>query len=425
MSLSSRSVIFVAFVLFVPILYSLCYYDHGYAFGIDELKIKNISLGNSVTNSTNQSISNGNATNFSSDAFDSFNLEQQDELLSNLYNKTQRSVVSITTKINPMLVGQNTTSNISNISSSSDPLIDIPFAEGSGFVYDKDGHIITNYHVLRGGTSVDVRFLDGNSYSATLVGKDPYSDLAVLQVDPSALYRENLVPLPLASSSSLKVGHHVVAIGNPLGYSGTMTEGIVSQLNIVLTDRESGVYLPQIIQVDIPITHGSSGGPLLNLEGQVVGLTKGGTKEATFINFAIPSETVSKIVPKLINEGSYNHTWMGISGVDLAPDLAKTMGLSDAKGYLVSYVAPNSPAEIAGISKGHDQNRMILYGRDYGVNVDADIIIAVDNTPVRQQADLLNYIENKSPGDKVSLKIVRNKNIMNVMVQLGTRPLLT
>ena len=421
----SRFLTIVIVTLTIAILYLVCCYDYGYALGADELEIKNISLDNSITNSSEQLISKGNTTTFSSGAADKSNLKQQDELLSEIYNKTQRSVVSITTKINPILVGKNATSNTSGIFSSSDPIIDIPFAEGSGFVYDEDGHIITNYHVLRGGTSVDVRFLDGNSYSATLVGKDPYSDLAVLQVDPSALYKENLVPLPLASSSSLKVGHHVLAIGNPLGYSGTMTEGIVSQLNIVLSDRESGVYLPQIIQVDIPITHGSSGGPLLNLDGQVVGVTKGGTKEATFINFAIPSDTVSKVVPKLISEGSYEHLWMGISGVDLTPDLAKAMGLSDAKGYLVSYVAPNSPAEIAGISKGHDQNRIILYGQDYGVNLDSDIIIAIDDIQVRQQADLLNYIENKSLGDEISLKIIRNKNIMNVMVQLGTRPLST
>ena len=403
------------------VVLSLHFYDNVYVLGLGDQNVGNISLNYPNTYPIGPSINNNKTTT----AIPSYlNPGQQDLLLSEIYNKTQRSVVSITTKINPMLIEQTniTSGNTSGMVSSFDPAIDIPFAEGSGFVYDEDGHIVTNYHVLKGGTSVDVRFLDGNSYSANLVGKDPYSDLAVLQVDPSALFMENLVPLPLASSSSLKVGQHVVAIGNPLGYSGTMTEGIISQLNIILSDKDAGVFLPQIIQVDVPITHGSSGGPLLNLDGQVIGVTKGGTTEATFINFAIPSDTVSKVVPHLISQGTYKHLWMGISGVDLTPDIAKTMGLVDAKGYLVSYVAPNSPASVSGISKGHDQNRIILYGRDFGINRDADIVIAVDNMQVRQQADLLNYIETKSLGDEMTLKIVRNKNILNVNVLLAERP---
>ena len=420
-----HTLIVVIITLAIGSLYSICYSDCTYALGVKKQGINNISLSNSSTGSIEPFISDKKApTLHPPNTADSLNLAQQDLLLSEIYNKTQGSVVSITTKINPILVVQNTTtaSNTSGMLSSADPLIDIPFAEGSGFVYDEDGHIVTNYHVLRGGTSVVVRFLDGNSYSANMVGKDQYSDLAVLQVDPSALYKENLVPLPLASSSSLKVGQRVMAIGNPLGYSGTMTEGIISQLNVILSDKEAGVYLPQIIQVDVPITHGSSGGPLLNLDGKVIGLTKGGTKEATFINFAIPSDTISKVVPELISKGNYKHLWMGISGVDLTPDIAKSMGLTDAKGYLVSYVAPDSPANISGISKGNDQNRIILYGQDYGINRDADIIIAVDSKQVRQQADLLNYIENRSLGDEITLKIIRSKNIMNVNVQLEERP---
>ena len=227
----------------------------------------------------------------------------------------------------------------------------------------------------------------------------------------------------MGHSYSLKIGQRVLSIGNPLGqYSGTMTEGIVSQLNVILTDPENLVY-SGVIQFDAPVTFGNSGGPLLNLDGQLIGVSQAIDPEATnFINFAIPSDKVEKIIPELISNGTYKHVWLGISGKDITPDLAKTMGLNDAKGYIVSYVTPASPADRAGISTGNDANRITLYGDDTGINSDADVIIGVDDRQIRLQADLLNYIDSKSVGDTLSIKILRNGNIQNIQVQLEERP---
>jgi S1-C subfamily serine protease len=352
------------------------------------------------------------------------NSAQQDSLLPLLYNRTQSSVVSITTKIDPRYLGGSVAVRTTN--NSSGQSVDIPLSQGSGFVYDKLGHIVTNYHVLQGGTSVDVRFLDGNSYSARLIGKDAYSDLAVLQLDPAALYIQQLVALPLGNSSSLRVGQHVVAIGNPYGYAGTMTEGIVSQLNLVIPDIKRGSYQSDMIQIDVPITHGNSGGPLLNLRGEVVGVTSGGSGEAgaNFINFAIPSDTVARVVPQLISAGVYKNIWLGISGTDVTPDIANTLGLNQAKGVIVTYVTPRSPADTAGINAGDIRNRMIFYTihSPIVVNKDADIIIGVDNKQVRQQADLLNYVNGKSITDQITLTIIRDRVVHNVNLTLAERP---
>jgi S1-C subfamily serine protease len=349
---------------------------------------------------------------------------QADSLLPSLYNRTESSVVSITTKIDPRYLGASAVVKTTN--SSSRLVVDIPLGQGSGFVYDKLGHIVTNYHVLQGGTSVDVRFLDGNSYSAILLGKDPYSDLAVVQLDPSALYTQRLVALPLGNSSSLRVGQHVVAIGNPYGYTGTMTEGIVSQLNLVIPDPKRGSYQYGMIQIDVPITHGNSGGPLLNLKGQVVGVTSGGSTYAgaNFINFAIPSDTIARVVPQLISKGAYKNIWLGISGTDVTPDIAKALNLNQAKGVIVTYVTPNSPADTAGVSAGDIQNRMTFYTIRSPIimNSDADIIIGIDDKQVRQQADLLNYVNTKSVGDQITLTIIKNKVVHNVNLTLTERP---
>ena len=345
--------------------------------------------------------------------------DEDDSLLPSLYNKTASSVVSITTKINPGYL------NGSALPATPNTAIDVPLAQGSGFVYNKQGHIVTNYHVLRGGTSADVRFLDGNSYSATLVGKDPYSDLAVLKLDSTALYNQQLVPLTLGNSS-LKVGQHVVAIGNPYGYTGTMTEGIVSQLNLVLPNQQTGSLQSGMIQIDVPITHGNSGGPLLNLAGQVVGVTSGGSElqGANFINWAIPSDMIARVVPQLISNGKYENVWLGISGVDIIPDIAKALGLNQPKGVVVTYVTPNSPGYTSGISAGNPQNTLTFYGINSRtiINSDADVIIGIDGKQVRQLADLLNYIDTKSVDDKVALTIVRNKIVQNVDVTLTERP---
>lgn len=322
------------------------------------------------------------------------NMTAQDSLLPNLYNTTQGSVVSIAAHV---MSSNSTDENASE-------------ADGSGFIYDSDGHIITNNHVVEGANSFDVTLGNGNSYSAFVVGKDLYSDLAVLQLDPSALQFEHLLPLPVLNSSSLRVGQHVVAIGNPLGlYSGSMTEGIVSQTNRVIFDN--GFYSYGLIQFDAPISPGNSGGPLLNLDGQVVGVTTGASANpnATLINFAIASNTVLRVVPELITHHIYRHPWIGISGDDITPELAKTIGLSQSRGFFIVDIAPGSPAALAGLQKLTDTNT-------------PDIILGVDKIPVRRLGDMLNYIDTKSVGDKLVLRILRNGSIQDINIQLAERP---
>jgi S1-C subfamily serine protease len=364
----------------------------------------------------------------------SSNLTSQDTLLSELYNTTVQSVVSITTNVDPRFINPANNDNDDNRSSLFHDSVDVPLGFGSGFIYDKDGHIVTNYHVLEGGTSADVKFLNGNSYSATLVGKDPLSDLAVLQIDPAALFREKLVPLELGSSSALKVGQQMVAIGNPVGiFSGTLTEGIISQLNGIFPDLARGVYSSGLIQIDVPITHGNSGGPLLNLEGKVVGITTLGynnpndpTAPIGFINFAIPSNKIARIVPELISNGTYQHAWLGIDVIDVTPYIAENIGLSEARGSVVYAVSPGSPADIAGINTGNTDNRITVLANLFGImhdkidiNSDADVIIGVDDKQIRQRADLINYIDSKSIGDTVTLKIIREGIIRNVEATLA------
>lgn len=373
------------------------------------------------------------------DSSENMTLQNFDTRLSDLYNKSIKSVVSITTNIDPRLLEQQQQEDFILEESSptfQPPLsslpIDIPLGFGTGFIFDEDGRIITNYHVIEGGTSVDVRFHDGNSYSASLVGKDPLADLAVLQIDPAALSKQEIVPLNLGSSSNLRVGQTVVAIGSPLGlYSGTITEGIISQLNGIVPDPVKRVYNTNLIQIEVPITYGNSGGPLLNLNGEVVGVTSSGAIDPLhqtplgFINFAIPSDKLERIVPELINNGSYAHAWLGTSSVDVTPYIAKIIGLSDAKGAIVYSVTPGSPAGVAGISAGSNdfQQTMVpdlLLGQ-VPIRLDADVIIGVDGRQINRAAELINYVDSKNIGDTITLKIIRNDVIHNVDLTLEER----
>jgi len=213
---------------------------------------------------------------------------------------------------------------------------------GSGFVYDNLGHIITNAHVVDGASKAIVTFLDGSQYNAEIIGKDKFTDIAVIKVSekPRLLH-----PLQIGDSSQLHVGEQVAAIGNPFGLSGSMTSGIVSQMGRLLPSQDSGFSIPDVIQTDAAINPGNSGGPLLNMKGQVVGINtaiqsiSGGN---TGIGFAVPSNTAIKIVPSLIEDGEYHHPWIGISGRDIDPDLARVLELKDAKGFLIITVVDGS-----------------------------------------------------------------------------------
>jgi len=294
---------------------------------------------------------------------------------------------------------------------------------GSGFVYDTNGHVITNNHVVEGTDKVTVTFLDGTVYNADIVGTDLYTDLAVIMVD---VPKEKLVPLPLADSSKLQVGQQVAAIGNPFGLSGSMTTGIVSQLGRLLPLQEVGGFsIPDVIQTDAAINPGNSGGPLLDLKGQVVGVNsaiESGTGQFAGVGFAIPSNTVKKIVPVLIQDGKYRHPWLGVSGTDLVPEIADALGLKETKGFLVIDVIVDSPADKYGIRGGSKQ--MTLDGRQ--IRLGGDVIVSIDDIPVRKIDDILVYMQReKSVGDEIIVSIIREGKPMQITVVLSERPSLS
>jgi len=291
-------------------------------------------------------------------------------------------------------------------------------AEGTGFVYDKEGHIITNNHVVESGGKITVRFIDGTTVNARLVGRDPYSDLAVIKVDVS---EEKLCPLPLGNSSKLVVGEPVYAVGNPFGLSCSITEGIVSQLGRQLKTK-GGYLIVDVIQTDAAINPGNSGGPLLNRFGEVVGVnTAIYSYTGTFsgVGFAIPSNLVRKVVPSLIEKGYYEHPWIGVAGLDVTPEIAKLMGLKEPKGFLVTSVMKGSPAEEAGLRGGNQV--VVIEGEE--VVIGGDVIIGIDGREVRGINDILVYIERyKNVGDNVTLTIIREGGETEVPLTLGARP---
>ena len=289
---------------------------------------------------------------------------------------------------------------------------------GSGFVFDKKGHIITNSHVVKDVKKVVVTFLDGRSYNAEIIGFDEFTDIGVVKVNADLSL---LQPLALGDSSNLKVGEPIAAIGNPFGLSGSMTSGIVSQLGRLLPSG-AGYSIPDVIQTDAAINPGNSGGPLLNMRGEIVGINtaiQSTTGEFTGVGFAVPSQTIAKIVPSLIENGKYHHPWIGISGRDIDPDLAKVLNLNDAVGFLVITVIENSPAAKAGIH-GSDETVQVE-----GVNypIGGDIILSVDGKQVRKIDDILIHLQRaKSVGDEMNLEILRDGRTTNITIALEERP---
>jgi S1-C subfamily serine protease len=296
-------------------------------------------------------------------------------------------------------------------------------ALGSGFVWDKNGHIVTNNHVINGAEKIEVAFSDGAIVPATLVGADPDSDLAVIQVDASAA---QLHPVQMGDSTTVKVGQLAIAIGNPFGLEGTMTTGIISAMGRSLPADETSTQsyaIPDVIQTDAPINPGNSGGVLVNSQGFVLGVTsaiESPVRANAGIGFAIPSAIVNNVVPALIKDGKYVHTWLGISGTTLVPDLATAMKLDSAqRGALVEEVMPNSPAEKAGL-KGSSQ-QVTLDGQN--TNVGGDVITAIDNQPVVEMSDLIAFLARSTQVDqKVTLTILRDGKQQMLDVTLTARP---
>ncbi len=290
---------------------------------------------------------------------------------------------------------------------------------GSGFVFDLFGNIITNAHVIDNADNITVTFLDGSQYNASIVGMDKFTDIAVINVEEKPDY---LHPLEIGDSSTLKVGEPVAAIGNPFGLSGSMTSGIVSQIGRLLPSHDTGFSIPNVIQTDAAINPGNSGGPLLNMNGKVMGINtaiQSGTGQSAGIGFAVPSNTISKVVPVLITEGKYSHPWIGISGQDINPDLAKIRNLNHSKGFLIVTVIPDSPAEMAGL-KGVSEIEKID-NKEYPK--DGDIIVSVDGKEVRKISDILIHLqEEKSVGDEMILGIIRDGEQMDIILTLVVRP---
>lgn len=293
-----------------------------------------------------------------------------------------------------------------------------PFATGSGFVYDTDGRITTNNHVIEGADTIEVTFLDGATARARIIGTDPYSDLAILKVEVPL---EKLKPVILGNSSSLGVGETIYAVGAPFGLSWSIAQGIVSQIGRTLP-ASGGYSIPGVIQVDAAINPGNSGGPLLDSLGEVVGVNTAIQSETgvfSGVGFAIPSNLVKRVASSLIRTGRYDHPWLGVSGTDVTPSIAEKMNLPEARGFLVRSVAENSPAEKADIRGGNKV--MIIDGAN--MTVGGDVITHMDGKTIRKLEDLLTYLEYyKRPGERVVLGVIREGKTMTLEATLGIRP---
>jgi S1-C subfamily serine protease len=365
-----------------------------------------IATASSISNQSSLQINTTNTdnTNFTSNIKD-------------IFKKVEGSVVQVTSKI-----------PITNPNSSQQPGGENQTALGSGFVYDRQGHIVTNNHVVGNSKVVDVTSIDGNRYSANVTGRDPFSDLSVLKIlnpDSNSSQKSSsflFKPIILGNSSELEVGDQVIAIGNPYGLDNTMTTGIVSQIGRLFPDPSYGYSIPDIIQTDAAINPGNSGGPLLNMKGHVIGLNTGilsSTGGFSGIGFAISSNTVKKIVPVLIEKGTYTHPYLGLTGTSLTSDLAQRFKNlpSDLKGVVVDNIIKNGSADKSGI-KGSTADQ---YGQKHG----EDIITSVDGKNITRFDDLVSYLEqNKSPGNNITLTVYREGKYVQVNVVLAGRPAL-
>ncbi|MBO9308328.1 MAG: trypsin-like peptidase domain-containing protein [Chloroflexi bacterium] len=308
-------------------------------------------------------------------------------------------------------------------------------SSGSGFVWDTEGHIVTNAHVVYGAREIIVTFRDGHQARAQIVGLDDFSDLAVLKVktDP-----KRLLPIELGDSSNLKVGQTVIAIGNPFGLVGSMTTGIISATGRTLNSARMlslrtrmPFQNPAIIQVDAQINPGNSGGPLLDINGKLIGVNTAIHSETgrfQGIGFAVPVNTVKRVVPQLIAHGRAEYTWLGIESVGsqlgefgglTMATLAEQFNLPVDYGVIVARVVPGSPADIAGLRGG--TRRVIVRG--VPVRLGGDIIVAINGTPIRNFDEMTAYlVTNTAPGDVVTLTIYRGSRRMDVQVTLAARP---
>ncbi len=295
--------------------------------------------------------------------------------------------------------------------------------QGSGFIYSVGGQmvVITNNHVVQDTVNVTVTFINGNGYAATVLGSDPYADLAVLSTEAP---QSECKPLEIVSSSTLSVGDPLVAVGGPYGLAGTMTTGIVSSLGRTITEDMSGSYpIANVIQMSVLINPGNSGGPLLNYQGQVVGITTAIVSDSQGLGFAIPSSTVLREIDELVADGSYNkHPTIGASGADMNYDIAEAMNVNVTYGWLIAQVNSGGPAAAAGLRGG---TRQVTVGGQATV-IGGDIIIAINGARIRGIDDLSTYMEeNTLPGQAITVTVVRDGATTAVSLTVGTRPAAT
>ena len=292
--------------------------------------------------------------------------------------------------------------------------------QGSGFVYDKNGRIITNNHVVEDAEpdGITVVFTDGTSVSARVLGTDPYSDLAVIEVDVPS---HKLKPVRFEESSSLMVGQQVIALGNPFGLTNTMTSGIISALSRQLSAPGNYVIV-DVIQTDAAINPGNSGGPLLNTNGEVIGMNTAiisSVDQFSGVGFAVPSDTISREASDLIIRGEYLHPWLGITGITLFPALKERLDISNDQGGLLITEVTGKPAEDAGLEGG-------IVDEEVGstsVKIGGDVIIGVDGKEIDDFNDLMVYLErNMRPDETITLRVIRDGSEMDVDLTLGTRP---
>jgi S1-C subfamily serine protease len=349
----------------------------------------------------------GAATQLTSSIPDRF---RRDEPLSlpDVYRRSEGGVVQVA---------------VTDVLESENPFFRVPQQEqqrglGSGFVIDKSGHVVTNFHVIEGADEVEVSFSNGEEMSADIVGSDPSTDIAVLKVDADS---RALRALTLGNSDQLEVGDEVVAIGNPLGFERTMTAGIVSALGRVIESPDPRFGIDEVIQTDAPINSGNSGGPLLDAAGRVVGVNtqivsiSGGN---IGLGFAVPINTVKDVVAQLIEKGQVEHAYLGVETQEIDEEAFDTFNLPVNRGLLIMGVTEGSPADEAGLRGGTEQATVdgttwILGG---------DIIVEADGTELRTFDDLRELIEGKDPGDELTLVVNRDGDERTVTVKLGRRP---
>jgi S1-C subfamily serine protease len=343
-------------------------------------------------------------------------LDNEEELLINLYKRVNPAVVNI------RVVKLVDTEELPLWSEGDDLYQE---GQGSGFVLDGDGYIVTNNHVVSDAEEVEVVFHDGSVARARVVGTDPDSDLAVVQVDAD---RTALATVELGNSDELEVGQMAIAIGNPFGLNGTLTVGIISGLGRTLplgriSQQVGGRFsIPEVIQTDAAINPGNSGGPLLDSRGAVIGINTAINSEDganSGVGFAVPVNTIKRVVPSLISEGYYAYPWLGVTGRDLNTIFVEAMELPVERGALIVAVTPDGPADLAGLRGGEEE-----YETKYGtLLVGGDVVIAVDGAPVLDFDDLLEYlIRETRPDQRIRLTIIRDGEEMMVSVTLKERP---